>query len=135
MSPLGPSSIVGSGDRVGVTWAAFVNAAYAQALEFDDTHVESIVHVSSPSVLAALALSETSPLSGRDLIAAVAVGNEISCRAGSVAAGQFHRLGFHPTGLFAGFGVSYLAGRLPALDPEAVPAGRGSYTLRFGGVV
>jgi 2-methylcitrate dehydratase PrpD len=116
MSASGPSRIVGSGDAVGLTAAAFANAAFAQALEFDDTHNESIVHMSSPSTAAVLALSETRRISGRDAIVAIAVGNEISCRVGVVAPGQFHRRGFHPTGLFAPFGVTYAAGRLLALD-------------------
>jgi len=116
MSPPGPCRIVGAGERVGVTTAAFANGACAQALEYDDTHNESIVHMSSPAVAAALALSETTTVSGRDLIAAIAIGNEVSCRVGSVAPGQFHRRGFHPTGLFAPFGVTVLAGRLLGLD-------------------
>src|SRR5688572_27973544 len=65
LSPAGPSHIIGSGERVGVATAAFANAAFAQALEFDDTHNESIVHMSSPSTAAALALSETRRVSGR----------------------------------------------------------------------
>jgi 2-methylcitrate dehydratase PrpD len=116
MSPPGPCRIVGGGERVGVTMAAFANGSCAQALEYDDTHNESIVHMSSPAVAAALALSETRTISGQDLVAAIAVGNEISCRVGSVAPGQFHKRGFHPTGLFAPFGVTYLAGRLLGLD-------------------
>jgi 2-methylcitrate dehydratase PrpD len=35
---------------------------------------------------------------------------------GSVATGQFHRLGYHPTGLFAPFGASYLASKLLRLS-------------------
>src|SRR5262252_2414750 len=35
LSGSGPSRILGTGDRVGVTAAAFANAAFAQALEFD----------------------------------------------------------------------------------------------------
>jgi 2-methylcitrate dehydratase PrpD len=112
MNPPGPSRILGCGERMGVGAAAFVNGALSQALEFDDTHNESIVHMSGPSVAAALALSEYRAMSGADLLAAVALGNEISCRVGVVAPGQFHRRGFHPTGLFAPFGVAYLAGRL-----------------------
>jgi 2-methylcitrate dehydratase PrpD len=116
MSPPGPCGIFGRGERVGVAAAACANGACAQALEYDDTHNESIVHMSSPAVAAALALSEMTPVSGRDLVAAIAVGNEISCRIGSVSPGQFHKRGFHPTGLFAPFGVTYLAGRLLGLD-------------------
>ena len=58
ISPPGPCRILGFGDRVGVTTAAFANGAFSQALEFDDTHNESIVHMSSPAVAAALALAE-----------------------------------------------------------------------------
>jgi 2-methylcitrate dehydratase PrpD len=119
LSSSGPSRIVGTGERVGLAAAAFANAAFAQALEFDDTHNESIVHMSSPSVAATLAISETRPVSGRDAILAIAIGNEISCRVGVIAPGQFHRRGFHPTGLFAPFGVTCAAGRLFGLAPEA----------------
>lgn len=114
----GASRIFGTGDPVGAAAAAFVNAALAQALEFDDTHNESIVHMSSPSVAAALALSETLPVSGKQLITAIALSNEIACRIGSVAPGQFHRRGLHPTGLFAPFGTTYLAGKLLGLSEE-----------------
>jgi 2-methylcitrate dehydratase PrpD len=112
----GPCRVLAFGDKVGVTAAAFANGAFPQALEYDDTHVESIVHMSSPEVAAALALSEIGPVSGREMIAAVALGNEVSCRVGSVSSGELHRRGFHPTGLFAPFGVSYLACKLLGLD-------------------
>jgi 2-methylcitrate dehydratase PrpD len=125
LSPPGPCRVLGTGDKLGVTAAAFANGAFSQALEFDDTHNESIVHMSSPAVAAALALSEIGPVSGRDLIAAIALGNEISCRVGSVAAGQFHKRGFHPTGLFATFGVTYLASKLLGLDARQMAQAAG----------
>ena len=125
VSPPGPCRVLGTGDRVGVAAAALVNGALSQALEFDDTHNEAIVHMSSPSVAAALALSEVAPVTGRDLIAAIAVGNEIACRVGTVSPGQFHRLGFHPSGLFAPFGVTYLASRLLGLDSDTTARAAG----------
>lgn len=116
LHPEGPCHIFGSGESTSVTGAAFANGALAQALEFDDTHNRSIVHMSAPAVAAALALAERHGHSGRDIITAIAIGNELSCRIGSVAPGQFHRRGFHPTGLFATFGVTWLAGYLLELD-------------------
>jgi 2-methylcitrate dehydratase PrpD len=118
LSTPGPCRILGFGDRVGVTTAAFANGAFSQALEFDDTHNESIVHMSSPAVAAALALSEYTKVSGRELITAIAIGNEISCRVGSVSSGELHKRGFHPTGLFATFGAAYLASKILGLDAE-----------------
>jgi 2-methylcitrate dehydratase PrpD len=116
LNPAGPSRLFGTGDATTVPGAAFANGALSQALEFDDTHNESIVHMSSPAVAAAFALAESIRFSGADLITAIAIGNEISCRVGSVSPGQFHRRGYHPTGLFATFGATWLAARLLGLD-------------------
>jgi 2-methylcitrate dehydratase PrpD len=135
MSSSGPAHLVGSGEAVGVMTAAFANAALPQVLEYDDTHNESIVHMSSPSVASALALSETQPVSGPDLILAIAVANEISCRVGSVAPGQFHRRGFHPTGLFAPFGVAYGAGKVLGLDADALTSAAGTCGSNAAGLL
>jgi 2-methylcitrate dehydratase PrpD len=120
MSPAGPCRILGFGDRVGVTAAALANGALSQALEYDDTHNESIVHMSSPAVAAALALSEFTGVTGRDLITAIALGNEVSCRVGSVSSGELHKRGFHPTGLFSTFGAAFLAAKLLGMDAESI---------------
>ncbi|MQA28994.1 MAG: hypothetical protein GEU82_04020 [Luteitalea sp.] len=145
ISPPGPCRVLGTGERMGVATAAMVNAALPQALEFDDTHNESIVHMSSPSVAAALALTEagggrpgtpalgpvrssrqgTAAISGGDLLTAVALANEISCRVGSVSPGQFHKRGLHPTGLFAPFGVTYGAGKLLGLSSDVLASAAG----------
>jgi 2-methylcitrate dehydratase PrpD len=135
ISPPGPSRILGSGDKVGLTAAAFANASFPQALEFDDTHNESIVHMSSPSVAAALALAETRAVTGRDAILAVAISSEIACRVGVVAPGQFHRRGFHPTGLFSPFGIAYGAGKLLGLDAQALAYAAGTCGSFAAGVL
>jgi 2-methylcitrate dehydratase PrpD len=135
LSPPGPCCILGTGDKAGVTSAAFANASFPQALEFDDTHNESIVHMSSPSVAATLALSETRPVTGRDAILAMAISNEIACRVGVVAPGQFHRRGFHPTGLFSPFGIAYGAGKLLGLDARALAYAAGTCGSFAAGVL
>jgi 2-methylcitrate dehydratase PrpD len=135
VSPPGPCRIVGTGDRVGLTGAAFANASFPQALEFDDTHNESIVHMSSPSVAASLALAETRAVTGRDAILAIAISNEIACRVGVVAPGQFHRRGFHPTGLFSPFGIAYGAGKLLGLDAETLAFAAGTCGSFAAGVL
>jgi 2-methylcitrate dehydratase PrpD len=112
----GPAHVVGTGEALAASAAAFANGALSQALEYDDTHNESVVHMSSGSVGAALALAEAHGLNGRDVILGVAIGNEVACRVGSVATGKFHKLGFHPTGLFSPFGVAYGASRLLGND-------------------
>jgi 2-methylcitrate dehydratase PrpD len=135
VSPPGPCRILGSGDKVGVTSAAFANASFPQSLEFDDTHNESIVHMSSPSVAATLALSETRTVTGKDAILAIAISNEIACRVGVVASGQFHRRGFHPTGLFSPFGIAYGAGKLLGLDAQDLAHAAGTCGSFASGVL
>src|SRR5665213_4225825 len=125
LSSAGPCRVLGTGESLNVTMAAFANGAFSQALEYDDTHNESIVHMSSPAVAAALALSEFTPVTGRELITAIALGNEISCRVGSVSSGELHKRGFHPTGLFATFGAAYLAAKLLGLDAERMARAAG----------
>jgi 2-methylcitrate dehydratase PrpD len=125
LSPGGPCTIVGTGDRVSVTSAALANGTFSQALEYDDTHNESIVHMSSPSVAASLALAETTPVTGAELLTAIAIGNEVASRVGSVGSGQFHKRGFHPTGLFGAFGAAYLASRLLGLDADTTSRAAG----------
>lgn len=110
------SRAMGSGPAA----AAFATGALAQALEYDDTHNESVVHISAPSVAAALALADEAGASGREVLAAVALGSEIACRIGVVAPGQMHKRGFHPTGLFSTFGCAFLAGRMLGLDAPAL---------------
>ena len=112
----GPAHVFGTGEALAPSAAGFANGALAQALEYDDTHNESVVHMSSPSVAAALALAEAQGLSGREVILGVAIGNEIACRIGCVAPGRFHKLGFHPTGLFSPFGIAFAAGRMLGLE-------------------
>ena len=126
LSPAGPSRIFGTGDAVAAPTAAFTNAALSQALEYDDTHNESVVHMSSPAVAASLALAGLRTVTGRELILSIAVANEISCRVGSVSSGQFHRRGFHPTGLFAPFGIAAGIGKILGLDAQRLAWAEGT---------
>jgi 2-methylcitrate dehydratase PrpD len=113
------STVLGYGTRLPANLAALVNGALAHEFEFDDTHNETAIHVSSPVVVTALALAEALRSSGRDVVAAVAAGNEIVCRIGVVAPGEFYKSGFHPTGIVGTFGATAAACRLMGLDAAA----------------
>ena len=69
------ASVWNSGAKVGLTGAVLVNSTAGHAFEMDDIHKESIMHPNSLSVPTALALAEADPtLSGRDIVAAIAMG-------------------------------------------------------------
>lgn len=99
--------------------AALVLGVMATALEFDDTHFDGPVHSTGPVAAAAFPLAAKLEISGRQLIEAVLVGNELSCRLGQVAPGMFHKCGFQATGAFGTFGAIYALGKilpLPAMQ-------------------
>jgi 2-methylcitrate dehydratase PrpD len=76
------ATVFGSREKVSVMGAAFVNGSLTHALDFDDTHLPSILHPSAVVVPAALAVGELSDATGERLLRAAAVGNEITCRLG-----------------------------------------------------
>lgn len=96
------SSVIGRNDRYPAASAALVNGTLAHALDFDDTHLPSVLHPSAAVVPAALAAAEAEGVSGRDMLAAVAAGDELTVRLGM--AGYDERLGnsvFFEKGLHA----------------------------------
>jgi 2-methylcitrate dehydratase PrpD len=76
------ASVVGREGRYPTAGAALLNGTLAHALDFDDTHLPSVLHPSAAVVPAALAAAEAAGASGRDLLAAVAAGDELVVRVG-----------------------------------------------------
>jgi 2-methylcitrate dehydratase PrpD len=113
------STVLGYGSHMPANLAALANGALAHEFEFDDTHNETAIHVSSPVVVTALAVGERLRASGADVLAAVAAGNEVVCRIGVIAPGEFYKSGFHPTGIVGTFGATVTACKLMGLDAAA----------------
>ena len=108
-SSAAPSAATGDRPRRGLPApnAAFANAMLCHGLDFDDTHSDSVCHVSAVVAPAALAAGEARGATARELLAAIVAGNEIVTRIGMAASGAFHARGFHPTaicGIFGGDG-------------------------------
>jgi 2-methylcitrate dehydratase PrpD len=120
MSELGgepEASVIGLAAALPAANAAFANAMLCHGLDFDDTHSDSVSHISTVVVPAALAVAEARGASGRELLAAVLAGNEIVTRVGMATPGAFHRRGFHPTAICGIFGATAAAARLGGLAP------------------
>jgi len=96
--------------------AAFANAMLCHGLDFDDTHSDSVSHVSTVVVPAAAALAEARGAGGRELLTAIVAGNEIVTRIGMATPGAFHARGFHPTAICGIFGATAAAARLGGLS-------------------
>lgn len=116
MGGKGNAHIIGFPDQTSPQAAAIANGAMASALSYDDTHNATIVHVTATLLSAALALGEELDTGGDNFLAALIAGSELACRVGMAAPLQFHKRGWHPTGLFGAVGAAFAACRLLGLD-------------------
>ena len=110
------SSVIGLETGLPAPNAAFANGMLCHGLDFDDTHSDSVSHVSTVVVPAAAALAEARGADGRELLTAIVAGNEIVTRIGMATPGAFHRRGFHPTAICGIFGATAAAARLSGLS-------------------
>src|SRR5690349_18623338 len=76
----GDATAIGIGERVPAPSAAFANGMLSHGLDFDDTHSDSMTHVSAVVGPATLAAAELHGTSGRDLVTALVAGSEIVTR-------------------------------------------------------
>lgn len=108
----GEAVVIGSRRRWPTRDAAMINGVLIHGLDYDDTHLASVVHCSASALPVALALAGEGHISGRECLMAVLIATEIDGRLGSAAGGLFQQLGFHPTGLVGLFGAVVAAVRL-----------------------
>ncbi len=122
------SLVLGTRLRVPAEKAARLNAAMAAALEFDDTYEASLMHASCVSIPTALATADlVGGVSGKELIAAVAVGTDVACRlsrAGSPGVSPFI-VGWDPTPMYGFLASALVAGRIMGLTREQMVAAVG----------
>jgi 2-methylcitrate dehydratase PrpD len=121
----GSCSVIGRSERLGVRDAALVNGVLIHGLDFDDTHLASIIHPTVTSLPAALALGESLGASGAEVLAAFLAGAETSIRIGLAVDGGFHHVGYHATGVVSHFASAVTAGRLLGLNEEQLTAAQG----------
>lgn len=75
-------SVVGFDEKSNPVLAAMANGALAHSIDYDDAHDDAFVHPSASVVPAALTVGEYVNASGRNLIKAVALGDDVMCRLG-----------------------------------------------------
>ena len=76
------SRIIGHGGAISAAGAAFANGVLAHSLDFDDTHLPSVLHPSASVVPAVLAVAEAKGVRGPQILDAIAVGIEVTVRLG-----------------------------------------------------
>lgn len=121
----GPCTVIGSNLRLSPRDAALANGILVHGLDFDDTHLGSIIHPTCTALPAALALGESLDASGADMLAGFIIGAEVGIRIGLAVDGGFHHVGYHASGVVSHFASAVTAGRLLGLSAQEITAAQG----------
>jgi 2-methylcitrate dehydratase PrpD len=130
------SSIIGYGLKYPAPVAAQINGTMIHALDYDDGHQTALVHIGCVTVSTAFAAAERmSGVSGKEFIAAIALGGDLMARLGLASRPGKSALsaGWHPTTLFGHFGAAAVAGRLFKLKGEKMTHALGLAYHQAGG--
>lgn len=127
------ATLIPEGSKGSALMAALVNGASSHVVEMDDLHRESILHPAAAIIPAVLAAAEAEHASGKDFLAALAVGYEVGIRV-ALAAGTSHYNFWHTTGTCGTFGAAAGAGRILRLSSEQMAWALGSAGTQAAGL-
>ena len=114
--------------------AALCNGTAAHCLDFDDTYVKGITHISAPVWAATLALGEEIGASEQQMVAAFVAGFETAARAGYGLGELVTARGWHGTGVFGRIGAGAAACVLLDLDEQAAVHALGAAATQASGL-
>jgi len=106
--------------------AALVNGTLAHSLDFDDTHLPSVLHPSASVIPAVLAVAQSLRSSGAEVRAAAAIGDEICVRLGAASYDPtlrnsiFFENGLHATSICGTIASAAAAAVLYGLDTAQI---------------
>ena len=118
LQPAAQASVLGRKGKVDMGSAALVNGITSHTFDFDDTHLKTIIHPGGPVASAVLALAEHIGSSGREVIDALVIGIDVSCRVGNAKYPDHYARGWHITGSTGTLGAAAACARLLKLDVE-----------------
>jgi 2-methylcitrate dehydratase PrpD len=135
------ATAIGSARRLPAPSAALVNGTLAHSLDFDDTHLPSVLHPSSAVIPAALAVAEETGAAGTAFLDAATVGVEVTCRLGMAGYDEqannsvFFDRGQHATAICGTVGAAVAAGMLRGLDRDELTSAIGIACSMGSGVI
>lgn len=85
--------------------------------DYDDTHLDTIIHPTGPVASALLAVSEwRGSVSSRDFLLALVAGIEVECKLGLAVWPEHYDVGWHITSTTGSIGAAVSVGKLLGLD-------------------
>ena len=133
--------VVGRDAAVPAAWAAFANGVLAHSLDYDDTHLPSVLHPSASVVPAGLAAAEHHGASGPTILDAIGVGIEVVVRLGMAGFDRttndsvFFAHGQHATSICGTIGSAVTAGLLAGFDEDRIVDAIGVAASMASGII
>jgi len=112
------ATLIGRSEKLDPLNAALMNGLSSNILDYDDTHMKTVIHPSVPIAAAALAIAEHKPVSGAALLHAFILGVEAECRIGNAVSPGHYAAGWHITATCGVLGAAAAAGKLLGLDEQ-----------------
>ena len=129
------ASVYGQREKLGVMEAAFVNAIASNLLDYDDTHLRTVIHPSAPVAPTVFALAEETGATGAEVLHAFLLGGEVACRIGNAVSPGHYARGWHITASTGVFGAAAAAARLLRLSAEQTADALGIAASQSGSIV
>lgn len=115
--------------------AALVNGTIGHTLDFDDGGVAlTPMHPSTPVLAAVWALGESGSFTGKDVLAAYAIGVEVECKLASAVSLTHYDHGWHSTAVLGSFGAASGCGFLLGLNTDQLRTAIGIAASMTGGL-
>jgi 2-methylcitrate dehydratase PrpD len=118
LQPSTQASVLGRSDQVDMASAALINGITSHTFDFDDTHLKTVIHPAGPVASAVLAMAEHMGNTGREVIDALVLGIDVSCRVGNAMYPDHYDRGWHITGSTGTLGAAAACARLLKLDEQ-----------------
>lgn len=130
----GPATLIGSGMKYDPLSATFGNGVYSHALDFDDYHMETVLHTTPPTLPAVLTAGEVAKSSGKELLAAIVLSLDTTLRLGKGVKRVHYNRGWHITSTIGRFGAVAGACRLMGLSIDTIVNAMGIAATSGGGL-
>lgn len=114
----GAFSVIGTGKKVVLKEAVFLNGLNGHALDFDDGTNSGIIHIGSPIFSLLIPLSQRYGLSVEEMLKAAIVGYEASYTMAVSIQPKHKALGFHATGTCGMLGATLAAAYMLSFSDE-----------------
>jgi 2-methylcitrate dehydratase PrpD len=129
------SAIIGRTERLDALGASFLNAISANLLDFDDTHLDTIIHPTATVAAAMLALAQPRAFSGQAVLTAFIVGVEVECRVGNAVSPGHYARGWHITSTCGVFGAAAACAKLLDLPASQISNAIGIAASQSAGII